>query len=377
MSRRRISGTKPGRLPLSNDDAEFYVEKKVAEMTSKAKKKKIVIGSALMLLCVTFQVHGQEVKKVGTTSAAFLRIPVGAKAVAMGSAFTSIADDGSAMFWNPGNMASMSKRTLFLHHSPWLPGLDFNYAGFSLPVKGLGVFGINAVSLKSGEMDITTPEAPMGTGETFTAASTALGIAFARSLTDRFSIGAQVKYVSERIFHSNAAAFAFDIGTLFITPFRNIRFGVSVSNMGTKMQMNGEDLNSYVDVAPSQEGNNEDIVAQLKTDSFDLPIIMRLGLSWDVRMSRGSRLTFACDGVNPNDNSQSLNVGIEFATWEELIILRGGFNELFLQDREKGLTLGTGFRIPRTGPFNLEFGYAYQDFKYLGGVNHITIELSF
>jgi len=330
-----------------------------------------------ILLCMNLQIYGQEVKKVGTSSAAFLRIPVGAKGVAMGSAYTSIADDGSAMFWNPGNITNQSKRTLFVHHSSWLPGLDYIYVGFSLPVRSLGVFGINIVSLKSEEMDITTPEAPMGTGETFTAASTAVGLAYARNLTDRFSIGANFKYIQERIFHCSATGFAFDVGTMFITPFRNIRFGVSISNVGTPMRMSGEDLNSYVDVAPTQEGNNDNIVAELKTDRFDLPIIMRMGISWDWWLSKGSRFTFACDGVNPNDNAQSLNLGVEFATFKESFVLRGGFNELFLEDREKGLTLGAGLNIPLPDYLTLTVSYAYQDFRYLGGVNHITIEITF
>ncbi|MDZ7290587.1 MAG: PorV/PorQ family protein [candidate division KSB1 bacterium] len=331
----------------------------------------------LILLGMDSRTYGQEVKKIGTSSAVFLQIPVGAKGIAMGSAFTAIADDGSAMFWNPGNIAKQSKRALFVHHSPWLPGLGYYYLAFSLPVENWGVFGINVASLKSDEMEITTPEAPMGTGETFTAASTAVGIAFARRLTDRFSLGANFKYINERIFHSSATGFAFDVGTMFLTPFRDLRFGVSVSNMGTDMRMDGEDLNTYVDVAPAQEGNNDNIVAKLKTDRFDLPIIMRIGISWDLRLPEGARLTLACDGVNPNDNAQSLNVGFEFAAFRESLVLRGGFNELFLEDRENGLTLGAGLRISYANDLNLALSYAYQDFAYLGGVNHFSIEIIF
>jgi len=321
--------------------------------------------------------HAQEVKKVGTSAAAFLRIPVGARGIAMGSAFASIADDGSALFWNPGTAARLSRYTLFIHHSPWLPGLDHTYFGFTMPMASLGVLGIQVVSLQSEDMDITTLEAPMGTGETFNAASTALGISFARKLTDRFSIGANVKFIQERIFHSNASGLAFDVGTLFNTPFKGIRLGVSVSNIGTRMRMSGEDLNAYVDVAPGQEGNNDEIVAQLNTDRFDLPIILRLGVSWDWRISDGSRLTFACDGVNPNDNGQSLNVGCEFAALKETVFLRAGFNELFLENREKGLTAGGGVQLPSGSRMKLALSYAYQDFQYLGAINHFSVEIGF
>lgn len=344
-------------------------------MTQKLFLKRLII-LAWMLSCLS-PIRGQEVQKVGTSAAAFLRIPVGARAIAMGSAFTALADDGTAMFWNPGNMARQSQNTLFVHHSPWLPGLDHTYFGFSFPMTGVGVIGVNVVSLRTDEMEITTLDAPMGTGETYTAASTAVGLSYARSLTDRFSIGGNVKYVQERIFNSTASGVAFDVGTLFVTPFKDVRFGVRVSNVGTSMKMNGEDLNAYVDVAPNQEGNNDEIVSQIKTDAFDMPIILQLGLAWDLKMGENCRMTFACDGVNPNDNAQSLNVGYELALLKESVFLRSGYNELFLKDREKGLTAGAGLNFPSIQGMRVSINYAYQDFKYLNAVNHYSIQIQF
>jgi hypothetical protein len=341
------------------------------------KFSKICLNSILFLFIIYNMIYGEAIKKIGTSSAVFLRIPAGAKGISMGSAFTSIADDGSAMFWNPGNITAQSKTSLFLHYSPWLPGLNYNYFGFALPVKSIGVVGVNIVSLRTDEIEITTFNAQMGTGETYTAASTAIGITYAQKLTDRFSIGGNVKYLSERIFNCNSTGFAFDIGTMFVTPFRNIRLGVNISNIGTEMRINGDDLNSYVDIAPGQKGNNEEIVAQMKTDAFALPIIMRIGLSWDLMLSKESRLTLACDGNNPNDNAQSLSVGMEFAPLRDLLFIRAGYNELFLDDAEMGLTLGTGLNLNTLGYFDLSFSYAYQAFKYLGDVNHISVELKF
>ncbi|MBN2011667.1 PorV/PorQ family protein [candidate division KSB1 bacterium] len=337
----------------------------------------IFIGCALYTISLHAVSFGQEVKKVGTSAAAFLRIPVGTKAIAMGSAFTAIADDGSAMFWNPGNIAPQTERTLFIHHSPWLPGLDFQYIGVLLPVQRIGVVGVNVVSLTSEDMDVTTPDAPMGTGETFNAASYAAGLAFASSLTDRFSIGANFKFIQERIYHSIAQGFAFDVGTMFVTPFKNVRFGVAISNIGTRMAMDGDDLNSYVDVAPTHEGNNPNIVAKMDTDSFDPPIMMRMGVSWDWWLSDASRVTFACDGVNPNDNAQYINLGIEWASFHEAVVLQGGFNELLLEEREKGMTLGGAIRLPSVSGVSLNVGYAFQEFRYLGSVNHFSVQLAF
>jgi opacity protein-like surface antigen len=132
-----------------------------------------------------------------------------------------------------------------------------------------------------------------------------------------------------------------------------------------------------VDIAPGQEGNNDAIVAQMKTDRFDLPIVLRIGVSRDWRLPAGSRLTVALDGVNPNDNGQSLSAGVEFAALNDILFLRAGADELFLEDREKGLTLGAGLRIPANQALSLTLGYAYQGFRHLRSVNHFSIEIGF
>jgi len=115
----------------------------------------------------------------------------------------------------------------------------------------------------------------------------------------------------------------------------------------------------------------------LKTESFDLPLIMRLGLSYNVWHTENLRLTLAADGINPSDNAQSLNVGAELSFLNELFILRGGFNELFLEDAEKGLTLGAGFRTNITNRVEFNAGYGYQNLNHLSSVNRFTLTLLF
>jgi long-subunit fatty acid transport protein len=343
-------------------------------------RKNFSLFTLLLFLAMGFNWTGavaQSVTKVGTSAAAFLRIPVGSKGAAMGSAFVSIADDATAMFWNPGGMARLTKKSLYVDHSPWLPGLDFNYFALALPFEGAGAVGLNVTALTTAEMTRTTIDQPMGTGETFTASSIAVGVAYAYNLTDRFSIGANFKYINEKILNSNATGFAIDIGTLYTTPFDGIRLGVSISNFGNSMRIDGEDLNVRVDIAPNQRGNNQSVVGRLKTNQHDSPLIMRVGLSWEALKSPQNRLTVAVDGLNPNDNSQSVNLGAELGLFNELLVLRGGFNELFLEDREKGFTFGGGVNLGIEGGLKFSGGYAYQDFEHLGGINRFSIALSF
>src|SRR5690606_35408832 len=125
-------------------------------------------------------------------------------------------------------------------------------------------------------------------------------LSFARALTDRFSIGGTAKFITERIWHSNANSIAIDVGTMFITPFRGIRLGASIANFGARMRMTGDDLLATVDIDPNNRGNNESNRATLNTDSFNLPLTMRIGLAGEIFDNESSRLTLAVDALSPS-----------------------------------------------------------------------------
>jgi hypothetical protein len=287
-----------------------------------------------------------------------------------------MADDETALYWNPAGIAGLQKFGLGVDYTEWLLGVDFNFLGLVIPHRS-GALGFSVTTFKTGDMDITTPAAPMGTGETFDAGSYAISASYASRLTDRFSIGGTVKYVNERILNTTSAGVAFDVGTIYTTPFAGIRLGASILNFGTKLRMEGEDLNVRVDIAPGQEGNNQSVVGQLVTDEFDMPLIMRIGLSWDAMNSEGVRLTAAADALNPNDNANSVNAGLELALLREKVTLRGGFNDLFLGEGTRGLTLGAGLNLIVNGNLGLSANYAYQDIEFFSTVNRFSLSLSF
>lgn len=338
----------------------------------------LIIFTALFSATLSLNTFGKGVRKVGTTSAAFLRIPVGARAAGMGSSFVSMTDDPTALFWNPSIISSVNNNSLVLDHSAWLPGINFDFVGVVVPMGELGTFGISTTILHTDEMEVTTPTEPMGTGEKFTASSFSVGFSYSRYLMDKFSIGGTFKYIRETIFNSYASGIAFDVGTIYETPFAGIRLGASISNFGTKMRMTGEDLNVRVDIAPDQEGNNQSVVGKLNTDEFDLPLIMRIGISGEVLETEDVRLTLSADGVNPNDNSQSLDLGAELGLLNEKIRIRSGYKNLFLEENEFGFTYGVSINeINLLGSVLITVDYAFQDFVHLGNANRFTLAIKF
>jgi len=106
-------------------------------------------------LAMAAPIHSQ-VTKVGTTAAPFLTIDVGARAVGMGGSFVSVADDATAMFWNPAGIARLSTNEVTLNHTEWIAGINFNYAGGIFLLGEYGTVGVNFTSLSMGEMERTS-----------------------------------------------------------------------------------------------------------------------------------------------------------------------------------------------------------------------------
>ncbi|MEZ4702119.1 MAG: PorV/PorQ family protein [Rhodothermales bacterium] len=339
------------------------------------------LALALLLCLGAAPAHAQfesltrAVTKRGTTAADFLSIPVGARATAMGNAITASVDDATSIYWNPAGLAGMRQGAVTLEYADWLAGLDFNFLSVSVPM-GNGAIGIGLTSMRTPDMEVTTVEQQNGTGETFTAGSYALALSYARNLTDRFSVGGSVKVINERIWNSSASGVALDIGTLFTTPFRGIRLGASITNFGSKMQLSGDDLLIVVDIDPNNEGNNESNRALLKTDPYDLPLTMRIGLAGEVFENENSRLTLAVDALNPNNSEQYVNLGAELGLFGNLVMLRGGYSELLLDDALRSFTAGGGLRYG-FGGLRFALDYAFETQEYFAGVNRFTFALQF
>jgi len=329
---------------------------------------------------LTFLCHGrslsQEVTKVGTTGGKFLSIPVGARAAGMGGAFVAMADDASAMYWNPAGIGRLSQSEAIFTHSSWVADLDFNYGGVVVPVSGFGTLGLSFTSLSMADMERTTEEQPEGTGEFFSAGSFAVGLSYARNLTEWFSIGGTAKYINEHIWNSNATGFAIDVGTLFTTPFTGVKFGAGISNFGSKLQIRGDDLLVLKDISPNH-GNNANVNASLGTDPFDLPLVLRIGVAYEPIVSDDRHLTFVVDAVHPNDNSESISVGTEFSGVGNIVSIRGGYMALGQRDSEERYTIGGGVKFNADNNLAFRFDYAFQAFNRLENVHKFAVGILF
>ncbi len=334
------------------------------------------LALALVIGLLVVPASAQKVTKVGTTTAKFLSIPVGARALGMGGAFVGIADDATAMFWNPAGLARATQAEVLVNHAAWLADINFNWGGVMLPVGEFGTLGLSVTSLSMAEMERTTEDQPEGTGQTFSAGSFALGLSYAKNLTDWFAIGGTVRYVNEHIWNSNATAFAVDVGTLFKTPFEGVTFGAGISNFGTKLRMSGDDLLVQKDISPNN-GNNANVNANLSTESFDLPLALRIGVAYQPIADEDQSLILAVDASHPNDNAENINVGFEYSVLQRILSIRAGYRALGARDSEEQFTVGGGVRYGLTDNLVFRLDYAYEKFGLLSDVHKFSVALMY
>ncbi len=335
---------------------------------------------ALVLLFLSNNTLAQpdrSTSKVGTTAAQFLKIGAGARAIGMGGAYTGISNDIYATYYNPAGIATAnSNGQVAFNHAEWLANINYDYAAASFNIQDLGVMFVTLTSLGVPEDKVRTFDFPEGDGRVWDANSISIGLGFAKKLTENFSIGFQAKYLHEGIWNSSASGFALDVGTYYVTPFNGLVIGASISNFGTKMQLEGRDILFNDDPNGNPDTGPNNVLAKYQMDSYDIPLTFRIGLGMDIVKSRYLRVTGAIDATHPNDNTEYLNSGLEIA-YNEFFFVRVGYKSLFLRDSEQGLTFGGGINYSFSDQLGVFVNYGWADYGRLKDVQFVDLGLKF
>ncbi len=324
-----------------------------------------------LVLALSVAAMADDFSKVGTAGAQFLKIGVGAKYTAMGEASVAMVKDAYSMYWNPAAMATLQKSSLEFTNISWISGVDLNYFAFARPTS-FGSIGASVTALSSGDIEVTTIDEPNGTHGFYSVSSYAIGLGYAKQMTDFFSFGLSAKYVSERISEETASGIAFDFGTLLEPGFKQLRLGINISNLGPEMKFSGSELNFNYNPA---EGNDsyDDASGVYDVDSYDLPLMFRIGAAYDMYPGEKTRLTMSVEARDPSDYQQQASVGTEVA-FNEMFFLRGGYK---LNYDEEGLALGAGVNLPIWDRSLMAVNYAWSDFGRLEDVHRFSFGLTF
>ncbi|MDZ7264255.1 MAG: PorV/PorQ family protein [candidate division KSB1 bacterium] len=332
-----------------------------------SEKKTVVWLILLGLMLSGGSLMAQSFSKVGQAGATFLKIDIGARAVAMGGAQVAATNDASALFWNPAGIGFLSKRSFHFAYNQWIADISHSFVAIGMPLGNIGSVGISLTSLGYGEMEETTITNPDGTGIMFGANDFAIGLSYARQLTDKFVTGISVKFVRQKVWDLTASGICFDIGTIFQTPFEGLRFGVVVTNFGQNLAFDGQQL-----IRKDKVYNDITVTSRYETESFQLPVAFKMGIAYEILRSDMNRFMIAIDGVHPNDNLEYANFGAEYI-WANMVALRAGYKA---NTDIQGLSAGAGFRLA-LGNVATRFDYAYSDLEFFNGVHRFSVGIDF
>lgn len=312
--------------------------------------KKGILGISIILI-ISSLTFAQDFKKTATAGFAFLEIPVTARSAAMGESSIALSDNNStSLFTNPGTLGfSNVNHSASFSYAPWFADIKQLAASYAYQ-SNLGVFGVGLIMFDYGSM----PRTVIAGGQkvyavtgTFDASSMALGLSYARKLTDNFSFGLTLKYVQEKIDIYKATNILFDGGFLYYTGLGSFRIAGAIQNFG----VNSKFIN----------------------DEFKMPSLLRLGVASEIFGDDDSNYkgTIVAEALHASDNTEKVNLGAEFS-WMGSLFLRGGYKFFYDED---GYSVGFGVRNSSLLP--VTFDYSLSDYGRLGKISRISLQLSF
>lgn len=335
---------------------------------------KIVRAGVLLvfLLIATNTVRAQsgidpyDFQRNGLAGWQFLKINGSPRIAALGGTHTAIPNPSAeAIFGNPAMLAQVENADVFLSRVNWIADIGHQSAAIAKSFGGWGVFGFSVVAVDMGEMAETINSPILGedrtevvvTGNTFTANDLALGISYAKQITDRLNVGGNARWIRESIADVSMSNFSFDFGTSYATGFRSLRLALAARNLGPDANMTGW----------SEEYQSEAV-------DIRMPVDFRVGLSMDFFENADDphAVTVSVEGIHPNDGPEHVNTGLEYSLFD-VLALRGGYR--FNYD-EESFTFGGGLNHS-FGGIGLRLDYAYVDFGRLSNVHMFSLGASF
>lgn len=283
----------------------------------------------------------------------------------MGGAFTLPGDDASAMFYNPAGLASLEHGfDFFASRTGWMAGINYSAVGIAKAIANQGTIGISVVFADYGDdiigAQLANNEKGYETTGSLDVGAYAVGLSYARSLTDKFSVGGQIRYAGQNLGSSvltaggspeenKVSGFAFDFGTIFYPGFESLRVGMSVNNFSAQFKYEEE--------------------------PFQLPLTFKIGAAMDVLDLWGEHrnpLLLAIDALHPRDFTERIHLGGEY-WYNDLIALRAGYK--FNYD-EESFSLGAGLKH-RIGGTLLKVDYSYNDLEQFDAVSRFSLGIAF
>lgn len=297
-----------------------------------------------------------------------------------------------ATYLNIAGLAFTPKTEVIFARTQWMKGSGVNVSSFGLSQKlgeSGGVLGLSLMTVSFGDIMITQTDLPEGGIGKFSPSFSNVGLSYAKAFSDNIYGGFNFKVINEAISDAKATAVAIDAGIQYVTGEQNqIKFGVSLKNVGSKLRYSGDGLKIRAYLDPSSP---DQITLQQNSADYELPSLINIGASYDFLFFNSAdstiadhRVTLAANFTSNSFAKDQYSVGLEYSL-KSFLMLRGGYVfEKDLLNNEKNTNAFTGpcggltVEIPLGKEKSTTFGvdYSYRHTKAFEGTHTIGVRIN-
>lgn len=261
-------------------------------------------------------------------------------------------------------------------------GIRMNAFGISRKLKNGAALGLSLTSLNFGENKVTTENQPEGTGANFSPNFFNIALGYAFTFENKVSVGILMRGISESLSNVSAFGLAVDAGVQYVTGDKEeFKFGISLSNVGSRMVFNGEGL-SFQGNTPNKAGYQ--LTFDQRAAGFELPSMLNIGLSYDILLGQPHRVSLIGNFTSNSFSRDQIGAGIEYALWESFM-LRGAYKydlgSYSMDDKPVNTGLSAGgsldFPLAKGSKNKLALDYAYQATRVWSGTHNISLRFNF
>ncbi|MGB1314594.1 MAG: PorV/PorQ family protein [Chitinophagales bacterium] len=295
---------------------------------------------------------------------------------------------------NPAGLSFVNKMQVSLAQTFWFAGsgVSLTQGGFASKLGADNVIGVTLMSANIGNFYRTTESNPDPNNSlgSFKPSFFNIGLSFSRTFSSRIHAGATVRLISENVENVSSFGFAIDAGIQYVLGKKeNLRFGVSVRNLGTPMKFSGDGFSFR---GQNPDGGEYDLTYQPTTKNFQLPALLTLGASYDFwlgneyRCNGGfnmHRLTLNGSYISNTYGKDNFGLGAEYA-FKEMFMVRAGykyeggnFNVDTRTTIYSGFAAGFTAEVPfKVGGPSLGIDYSYRHTYALNGTHSVGLTFS-
>lgn len=322
--------------------------------------------------------------KEGTAAADQLLVPVGARGIALGSAYSAGITGLEAIYYNPAGLSGTRHGVEVMFAQ--MNGLDnedgISYFGVGSNFEGFGHVAFTVKAFSFGDILITDERQTDGTGAVFSPTILTLGVTYARALTDRIRSGVTVNLISEELDRVSASGFAFDVGVQYsgLAGIDGLELGVTLRHLGGNMRYDGPGLLRLVDeIGADRDGQ----LLKIESAGFQLPTSLEIGVAYNHSFGEVHDLLVSTSFENNNFVTDQYRLAAEY-TFNDFLALRGSYSIAGAEKTDfenvTGYLYGPafGFGIQQwTGDVKLYLDYAYRSRDVFDGQHVVSLKVGF